>query len=49
MSDAGATVLGPPAGSCDAWQTGPNADCAAACAVHGEAADPCAACALDTG
>jgi hypothetical protein len=49
MSNVGATSLGPPAGTCDAWLTGPNSDCAAACAVHDVASKPCATCALDSG
>lgn len=49
MSDTGSSSLGPPAGTCDAWLTNPNSDCAAACAVHDIAKRPCAACALDAG
>ena len=49
MSNAGATLLGPPSGTCDAWLTGPKSNCAAACAVHDAAIKPCAACALDAG
>lgn len=49
MSDAGSSSLGRPTGTCDAWLTGQNSDCAAACAVHDIANRPCAACALDAG
>lgn len=49
VSNVGATSRGPPAGTCDAWLTGPNSDCAVACKVHGIARNPCSACALDSG